>query len=179
MKTRTLLYAMIIVLAGLIALEFWMRSSNGNDIELIGNKLDGNIVYSTTNDQELQRAFEKAQTSLNYFFRTANNPPQDTQGFSVKIALSDEKNTEYFWIYPFSETTEGFSGKIVAESKIINNILKDEIVQFDRGQIVDWTFEDNATEKMHGNFTACVELLRVAPENSEQFQKLYGLDCNK
>lgn len=178
MKTRVLLYAMVVALVGLIALELWMRNTSDVDNDSQGTKLDGTTGYSTTDDLELQGAFEEAQTRLNYFFKTANNPPQDTQGFSVKIALSDESNTEYFWVYPFSETTDGFSGKIIAEAKIINNVIKDQIVQFTRGQIVDWTFEDKATKKMHGNFTACVELLRVAPENSEQFQKLYGLDCN-
>jgi len=175
MKSRILLYAMVILLAGLVALELWMRNSDDDDNT--SNKFDGNIVYSTTDDLELQKAFEQAQTSLNYFFKTANNPPQDTQAFSVKVALSDKTNTEYFWIYPFSKTTGGFSGKVVAQAKIIDNIIKGERVEFNRGQIVDWTFEDTVTNKMHGNFTACVKLLRVAPENSQQFQKLYGLDC--
>ncbi|GAB1264717.1 DUF2314 domain-containing protein [Aurantivibrio infirmus] len=173
MKSRALLYSMVAALAGLIILELWMRNSNNDEID------KEELAYATSDDVELQAAFDQARSTLNYFFKTANNPPQDTQGFSVKIALSDENATEYFWVYPFSPEAEGFSGKIVAEPKLISNTFKGEIVQFRQEQIVDWTFEDKATEKMHGNFTACVELARVAPENFEQFQKLYGLDCRK
>jgi uncharacterized protein YegJ (DUF2314 family) len=174
MKSKALLFAMILVLVGLIVVQY---SINRQLPPAEDDRSEAGI--SAPNDPQMQNAFNKARKSLDYFLGIAKTPPPDTQGFAVKVGVRDEDLTEFFWVYPFSEENEGFSGRINSEPELVNNVFKGEIIAFGRGQIVDWTFEDTATNIMHGNHTGCVLLQRDAPENAAQFQKLYGLNCDK
>ncbi|MEX1033672.1 MAG: DUF2314 domain-containing protein [Cellvibrionaceae bacterium] len=176
MKNKTLFIGMVLVLAGLAAIQYsanrqMPESGNGND--------DSGVAIAAPGDPEMQNAFNKARRSLDYFLGVAESPPPDTRGFSVKVGVVENELTEFFWVYPFAQEEEGFSGRINSTPQIVNNVLEGEVINFERGQIVDWTFEDTATEIMHGNYTGCVLLEREAPENAAQFQKLYGLECNK
>ncbi|MGQ9425768.1 YegJ family protein [Gilvimarinus sp. F26214L] len=176
MKHKTIFFGMILILAGLVAVQYSIKRQSGGaseaDVELGG-------LIQAADDPQMQAAYDKARKTLDYFLGVANDPPPDTQGFSVKVGVQDNDLTEFFWVYPFDQEEEGFTGRINSEPQLVDNVFKGEIVSFQRGQIVDWTFEDTATEIMHGNYTGCVLLEREAPENAAQFQELYGLNCDK
>lgn len=173
MKHKTLFLGMVLVLLGLFIVQYSIDPEPSDSTNKQADQL------GSTEDPMMQRAHSKARESLDYFLGVAESHPSDTQGFSVKVAVEDQDRTEYFWVYPFTQEEEGFSGKINSEPQVVNNVFEGEVINFDRRQIVDWTFEDTATGIMHGNYTGCVLLEREAPENAAQFQKLYGLDCDK
>jgi len=131
------------------------------------------------NDPELHAAYESAQNELDYFLKLANNPPKETQGFAIKVRLLESDRQELFWIYPFANEGDHFAGRINDDPQILLKTFKGDVVEFERRDIVDWTFDDTRLDIMHGNFTGCVELARKAPDNAEQFQQLFGLNCNK
>lgn len=174
MKHKTLFIGMVLVLIGLFIVQYSANRQSADDAE---NGSEAAALIP--NDPAMQAAHNKARESLDYFLGVAESPPPDTQGFSVKVGVVDENRTEYFWVYPFEEEEEGFSGRINDEPEFVDSVFKGEVISFDRTQIVDWTFEDTDTEIMHGNYTGCVLLEREAPENAAQFQELYGLDCDK
>ena len=130
-------------------------------------------------DPEMHAAYEKAQAGLDYFLKLAKNPPKDTQGFAVKARILENERQEIFWIYPFDHEGDVFAGRINDEPQTLLKTFKGDVVEFERRDIVDWTFDDTRLDTMQGNFTGCVELQRKAPDNAEQFQKLFGLNCNK
>lgn len=174
MKHKTLFFGMVLVLLGLVIVQF---SVNNRTPE--SNTVGEEAAVNAPNDPQMQNAYEKARKSLDYFLGVAKSPPPDTQGFALKVGVKDEDLTEFFWVYPFNQEEDGFSGRINSEPELVDNVFKGEVIEFDRKQIVDWTFEDTETNIMHGNYTGCVLLEREAPENAAQFQELYGLDCDK
>ncbi|MGI1680053.1 MAG: DUF2314 domain-containing protein [Cellvibrionaceae bacterium] len=175
MKHKTLLTGMILVLIGLTITHFTIKPNNELSSK---NATKDTLAINAGKDKEMQKAFEQARKTLKNFLDIAETQPEDTQGYSLKIGIIEDEITEFFWVYPFEKTEEGFSARINNQPKMIDSVFKGEIVNFTRGQIVDWTYDNKETETLHGNFTGCVEVKREAPDNAEQFMKLYGLNCD-
>jgi len=129
-------------------------------------------------DIEMQKAFDRAQRTLNDFLNIAEAQPEGTQGYSLKVGITEGEETEFFWVYPFEVSEDGFNGRLNDEPKILGRIFKGEIISFTRGEIVDWTYDNRNSKTLHGNFTGCVKVTREAPDNAEQFMDLYGLNCD-
>jgi uncharacterized protein YegJ (DUF2314 family) len=55
------------------------------------------VAFVESGDPAMTRAFEKARATLDEFFVLAKSPREGTEGHSIKVALSDDKSTEYFW----------------------------------------------------------------------------------
>lgn len=126
----------------------------------------------------MRKAFEQARATLPEFFRIAKAPPPGTTNYALKVAISDGRNTEYFWVNQFTETTNGFSGVLNNEPRLVKTYAFGERITFRRSQIVDWTYVDKTARKMHGNFTACALLTKEPPAEAEAFKRQVGLSCN-
>ncbi|MGH1470897.1 MAG: DUF2314 domain-containing protein [Cellvibrionaceae bacterium] len=175
MKHKTLLFGMILVLIGLTIVHFSIKPDGDS---LKDHTASDSQIIDAGKDKDMQKAFNRARKTLNDFFNIAKTQPEGTQGYSLKIGITQGEHTEFFWVYPFEETEEGFSARINNQPKIIDSVFKGEIVSFVRGQIVDWTYDNKEANTLHGNFTGCVDVNREAPDNAEQFMKLYGLNCD-
>ena len=136
------------------------------------------IVRAPEDDPAMAKAFRKAQTTLNNFLATANSPPPNTTSFAVKVAIRDKRETEYFWILPFSHDGDSFKGKINNTPRLVKHVRRGEEVRFSRSEIVDWMYVDTSNRRMYGNFTACALLTHESPVDAEKFRKQYGLDCD-
>lgn len=124
-------------------------------------------------------AFIKAQATLSEFLELAESPPEQSKSFAVKVQISEGDVTEYLWVYPFEEKAGAFTGRLNEKPQQLAGLDEGEEISFKRNDIVDWTFDNRATKTMEGNFTGCVALAREAPEHVEQFQELYGLNCDR
>lgn len=173
MKYRMIFWSMVLVLAVVVLARQWLSPTPTPEME------NEETAISAPGDPEMQAAFDKARRTLNYFLDVAESRPPDTRGFALKVGVAEQDQIEFFWVYPFQREEDGFSGRINSEPELLNSVFKGQVIEFDRSQIVDWTFEDQATKIMHGNYTGCVLLQREAPEYAAQFQELYGLNCDK
>ena len=97
------------------------------------------------------------------------------EGFSVKIAIRDGLEKEYFWIHPFVQSRSAFSGRINNTPRAAKQVSFGQVIQFSESEIVDWLYMENG--KMRGNFTACAMLKREPPDQAEAMRKQYGLSC--
>jgi uncharacterized protein YegJ (DUF2314 family) len=136
------------------------------------------IARMSSEEPAMAKAFQRASGTLDGFLRIAQSPPPNTASFAVKIALSDKKETEYFWISPFSWTGDSFKGTLGNTPRLVRHVKEGQELQFKRADIVDWMYVDNGTRRMHGNFTACALLTKEKPEEAARFQKHYGLECD-
>ncbi len=176
MKHKTLLIGMTLILVGLTIVHFSLKPKD----DIVSRTLTSDNIMSIDagGDIEMQKAFDRAQRTLNDFLNIAEAQPEGTQGYSLKVRITEGENTEFFWVYPFEKLEDGFNGRINDEPKRLNGIFKGEIISFTRGQIVDWTYDNKDSKTLHGNFTGCVQVTREAPDNAEQFMELYGLNCD-
>jgi uncharacterized protein YegJ (DUF2314 family) len=136
------------------------------------------LFFVPTADPAMERAFGKARATLDNFLRMASAPAPGTSDYSVKVALSEGKNTEYFWVSDFERSGEKFTGRLANEPRIVKKYKSGQRFEFPRNLIVDWTYIDASRKKMFGNFTACALLTREPPEEARKFRERFGLDCD-
>ena len=136
------------------------------------------ITFVKDDDPAMNRAFEKARATLDDFFRLMKSPKAGTQGYAVKIAVSDGESTEYFWVNELKVNGDKISGVLNNEPEIVKKYKLGERFSFSRRQVVDWTYIEPAARRMHGNFTACALLTHEDPAEAEEFKQQYGLQCD-
>jgi uncharacterized protein YegJ (DUF2314 family) len=129
-------------------------------------------------DPAMERAFSKARASLDPFLELARNPPLHLRGFALKVGIEEGPDmVEYFWIYAFTQSGDSFSGKINNRPRLVKRVRAGRVYQFQRADIVDWTYIDMETRRIHGNFTACALLTRKPPDLAAELRQKFGLDC--
>lgn len=126
----------------------------------------------------MARAFKKARDSLDAFLRLAKAPPPNAETFAVKVAVSDSKEKEYFWISPFSHDGAVFRGRLNNTPRLVTNVAEGQEIRFKKSEIVDWMYVDTGKRRMYGNFTACALLTKETPEQAAEFRRHYGLECD-
>jgi len=130
-------------------------------------------------DPIMEQAFGMARASLDQFLELARFPPPHLRGFSLKVGITEEPDlVEYFWINDFSQSGNSFSGKINNRPLLVKNVRRGRVHQFRREDIVDWTYIDMDTRKIHGNFTACALLVRKPPDLADELRDKFGLICD-
>ncbi|SFG85084.1 Uncharacterized conserved protein YegJ, DUF2314 family [Duganella sp. CF458] len=136
------------------------------------------ISMMATADPAMERAFGKARSTLDNFLRMAAAPAKGTSDYSVKVGVTDGKNTEYFWVRDFERHGEKFVGTLANEPRMVKKFKNGQRFDFSKNLIVDWTYIDASKRKMFGNFTACALLTKEAPEEASKFRERFGLDCD-
>ena len=130
-------------------------------------------------DPAMEIAFSRARASLDQFLELARIPPSHLRGFALKVSITEEPDiVEYFWIHDFSQSGDSFSGKINNRPLLVKRIRAGRTHQFQRADIVDWTYIDTQTRTVHGNFTACALLAKKPAELAAELRQKFGLTCD-
>jgi uncharacterized protein YegJ (DUF2314 family) len=130
-------------------------------------------------DIAMERAFSTARANLDDFLALAENPPLHLRGFSIKVGIEEGPDiVEYFWIYAFTRSGDSFSGKIHNHPRLVKRVRAGRVYQFRRADIVDWTYINMETRRIHGNFTACALLTRKPPDLAIELREKFGLTCD-
>lgn len=135
------------------------------------------VAHVSNDDPRMLAAFKKARDSLDEFLAISDSPPPNTDSFAVKVAVAQGSQREYFWISPFSHQGDSFSGRINNTPRVVSNVAEGQEIQFRRSEVVDWTYENTAEQKVYGNFTACVLLADASERELAEFKTIYGIDC--
>lgn len=161
------------IMLGLVATSF---AACGQSISERAQNDD--VAYVDDDDPAMTRAFEKARATLDDFLQLAQAPKQGTEGYALKVAVTDGENTEYFWVGDFEARGDELSGVLNNEPETVKKYKFGERFTFTRDQVVDWTYMEPATPRMHGNYTACALLTHEDPQEAEEFKRQYGLHCD-
>ncbi|MBS0181388.1 MAG: DUF2314 domain-containing protein [Nitrospira sp.] len=135
-------------------------------------------VDMSDEDPAMQKAMERARTSLEDFLRKAGSPPPNTDQYSVKVRVSEGDKQEYLWISNLKTQGDLLSGRI-DNLPIIRSVKKGQSYSFAKTEIVDWTYIDKSKKKVFGNFTTCALLTKEPPGVAESIQRQYGLECDR
>jgi len=138
------------------------------------------LMFMRDEDPTMRRAFQVAKSTLDEFLKTAIEPSQSKIGFSLKVAISQGKNTEYFWVNDFvAKSGDQFEGEIGNEPRMVKTVKPGQRYVFSRAQIVDWLYLDKEQRRMVGNFTLCALLTKESKEEAEATKRRYKLDCSQ
>lgn len=134
------------------------------------------IYHAADEDSDMQNAFRKANQGLDGFLAAWRNPPAGASDFSVKVGVKDGGVTEYFWISPFREESDGFKGNVNNEPRLVGTVAFGDEIAFAKSDIVDWTY--SLQGRMIGNHTACAMLQKEPESERRAFEQRFGLRCD-
>jgi uncharacterized protein YegJ (DUF2314 family) len=134
------------------------------------------IVNVAKDDPVMLPAMRKARATLPDFLALAKAPRPKTEGFSVKVAVRDRGQVEYFWIGPFENKDGQFSGRLDNRPRLVGNVTFGQTLSFAENEIVDWMYMDDG--RMKGNYTACAILKKEPRAEAEAMMQRYGLKCD-
>ena len=81
------------------------------------------LVFMPDKDPYMRKAFQVARESLDEFLKLAKKNSPKHSGFALKVAISQGKDTEYFWVTDFSsQSATAFQGIIGNEPKIVDTV---------------------------------------------------------
>jgi uncharacterized protein YegJ (DUF2314 family) len=134
------------------------------------------VALVSKNDPAMAAAMTKARATLPDFLKLATAPPPKADAFAVKVAIREGAHAEYFWITPFEQKSEGFTGKLDNTPRLVRNTKMGDTLTFTKAEIVDWMYIDNGV--MKGNHTACAVMKKATQKDRDAFKKRFGLDCD-
>lgn len=134
------------------------------------------IVMVAKDDAEMAAAMRKARETLPQFLGLVAVPRQTTTGFAVKVAVTEGDDAEFFWITPFEQRKNVFTGRINNTPRLVKKVRLGQTISFREDEIVDWLYMEDG--KMVGNFTVCILLKREPPEQASELIKKLGLRCD-
>ncbi len=140
-----------------------------------GAQSDDKVVDIARDDPDMNAAIKHARATLDDFLKLAEAPPNDTQGYKLKVMVRDGDATEHFWVIPFSRTKEGFAGTLANEPQAVRNVVAGQTIQFTRDDISDWGYAKNG--RQIGSFTVCAMFKQMPKEDVEFYRTNYGFDC--
>ncbi len=135
------------------------------------------LAYMGDQEPAMKKAMQRARAELDQFLAIAKAPPPNTESFSLKVAIAEGRDVEYFWVGDFVWKGEDFEGTINNEPRLVKSVKFQQRYKFSRAKIVDWTYIDKGRHKMMGNYTLCALLTKEPPGEAAAMKKRFGLDC--
>lgn len=137
------------------------------------------LVFMQDEEPAMRKAFQRAKETLDSFLANARSGSPDHSDFSLKVAVSQGKDTEYFWVSDFVDKGNGrFEGTIANEPRMVRTVRFGQRYSFQRSHIVDWTYIDKAQRRMAGNFTLWALLTKEPRQEAEAVKRRFNLDCS-
>jgi len=134
------------------------------------------LAFMADEHPDMREAMRRARATLKEFLTLAEVPRRGTDAFAVKVAIREDRGTEYFWISDFTRGDGTFSGRIDNTPRLVKRVRQDDVITFAESEIVDWMYRENG--KLKGNYTACALLKREKKRDAEAFKRRFGLVCD-
>lgn len=106
-------------------------------------------------------ATARARATAAEFAKTLAAPRPNQRAFSVKMPVSDGKNTEYMWISELSFDGQAFRGRLGNRPHAVTGVKAGDELIVTMGDLSDWMYiEDN---RLVGGYTLRVLRDSVSP----------------
>ncbi|KAF1045499.1 MAG: hypothetical protein GAK35_01370 [Herbaspirillum frisingense] len=138
-------------------------------------KGDDDVVFVSEKDPEMVAAIRQARASLPEFLKQAAHPPTGTEGYKLKVMITDGPRVEHFWVIPFKQEADGFSGTLANDPQVVRNVKGGQSIRFTSATVTDWGYTRNGRQV--GSYTVCVLLKKMPAQQAEHYRKNYGFDC--
>ena len=112
------------------------------------------VVNISSEDPRMKGAVEEARLRWPEFVQAFREPDPGQEGFSVKLPVTDGKNTEYIWVQVDSIEGEVISGDLANEPVDLRFMRLGSRVRGSVADLNDWAYIENGD--MVGGFTSRV-----------------------
>jgi len=129
--------------------------------------VDG-VTVVDKDDPAMLAAFDKARGETDNFIAIM---AAGTGGsYSVKVAVTDNDQTEYFWLDNLTYANGVFSGTIANEPELVKNVKMGDHIDVKKEAIYDWLYMKDG--KMYGNYTVRVLLPKMSKEDADKVRAM-------
>jgi uncharacterized protein YegJ (DUF2314 family) len=127
---------------------------------------DQTILFSKS-DPEMNAAITKARSNLPVFWAKFASHTTGEDGFSLKLALTDDGNTEHVWCGEIVGDSNKATCVIHNIPEYIKNFQMGETVEVDETKISDWMYRLNG--KIKGGESIRVMAAKLPDEEAQQY----------
>jgi uncharacterized protein YegJ (DUF2314 family) len=131
-------------------------------VALAGCSKKDKVIFVEDDDPEMLAAIAKARGSMPDFWQVFEKRPRGESNFSLKVKISDQKGTEFFWLNPIERKDGKTFGTINNDPDIVSSVKLGDRMQIPEADISDWLYMRDG--KMVGNYTLRV-LFKQMPAN--------------
>lgn len=108
----------------------------------------------------MEAAIARARMEVDSFIAELAKPSGDSH--AVKVPITDQGDTEHFWLIDVTYSEGEFAGTINNEPGIVSNVRIGDERKVNKSEIFDWMFMRGG--KMYGNYTLR-PLLKAMPKD--------------
>ena len=132
------------------------------------------VVYTESNDAEMNAAVQKARAEL-AAFESALRAPKPTQtGFGVKVALPHAAGVEHVWLGNPRMEADSVVGVVEDAPMYATQTTKGSLVRVDRAAISDWMYLENG--KLRGGYTMRIAIDRLPAAQRDEQRRSFGIE---
>jgi len=128
------------------------------------------MVNVEADDPEMLGAIAQARSTLPAFWQVFEKPEQGDSNFALKVMVTDQRGTEYFWATGIARRDGKILGTIDNEPNIVGSVKFGDRIEIAEGDISDWTYMRNG--RMVGNYTVRPLFKRMPASEVERIKKM-------
>lgn len=127
------------------------------------------VVNVSTGDTRMNAAMATARSTVGTFTAAMKAPKSGQTAFSVKMPVTDGKETEHMWLAGVTYDGKAFHGTINNEPETVHTVKMGQAVDVEASKISDWMYVDNGT--LVGGYTIHVLRDLMRPNERADFDK--------
>ena len=127
-------------------------------------------IAVSSDDAEMNAAIATARSKLPEFWKTFDKPGQGEKDFSLKVKITDDNGTEYFWVIPVEKKGGKIYGTINNDPDIVKSVKLGQRIEVREDAVADWLFMRNG--KMVGNYTLRPLLKQMPTEEADKLKAM-------
>ncbi len=126
------------------------------------------LVTGAFDQDEMDRAMARAKSEVDNFISILKK--REGYDFSVKVGITDQGETEFFWVVDVNYLNGVFEGVIDNEPGVVSNVRIGQKWRVPKDEIADWSFKRDG--KIHGNYTMRPLLKTLPKEEADAYRSL-------
>ena len=136
----------------------------------VANAPRDKVIDVGENDPEMNAAIAKARSELPLFWQVFEKRERGESNFSVKVEITDENGTEYFWATDIERNDGKTTGIINNDPNIVANVKMGDRIEIPETDIADWLYMRD--DKMVGNHTLTVLFKQMPPDEVRKYKEM-------
>lgn len=126
------------------------------------------LVAGGYDRDEMDRAIARAKSEVDNFISILEKG--EGSDFSVKAPITEQGETEFFWVTDVTYKNGVFTGTIDNEPGVVTTVQLGQRWRVKKEEIADWSFKRNG--KIHGNYTMRPLLKALPKEEADAYRSL-------
>jgi uncharacterized protein YegJ (DUF2314 family) len=126
------------------------------------------LIRSGYDEQEMDAAIARARSEVDVFIAELSKPTGTDH--CVKVPITDNGETEHFWLINITYANDQFDGEIGNDPGIVKNVEFGQKWTVKKDEISDWLYMRDG--KMHGNYTMRPLMKNMPAEEAAKMRQM-------